>query len=267
MPAFAAPSPVASPLRAAYFPRAASRARARPLRSPAPAVRRARMSAPSPPSPEEDASAEDASNNPPSPPLNLEVLRRRISDLDARQKAGHAPTDTVSGSVKEVPGASFEYRRVNRALEPQDDDDDDAEVLQLISDFESLRNVWVIVFTNRVDSSEGIYINVGDENIVLAFQDKEEAQRYSLCLEQQQFPMPKVAELETGELAEFCSESGFRLGFVPKGSLITPPEQSAVDDLDKWRSDSSSSSKSSDLGMTSEEIDTMRKRFDTLFGL
>lgn len=189
----------------------------------------------------------------PPPFLDFELLRRRISDLDARQKAGHELTDTVDGTI--TPKATVH------------ESSEDPDVLQLLQDFENLKKVFVIVFTNARDSSEGIYsLNIAEENIVLAFQDKEEARRYAMCLEQQHFPAPKISELNTKELADFCGESGYRLGFVPKGSLITPPEQSAIDDLDKWRGDQPFSSGSTDVGMTQEEIDLMRKKLDSLFG-
>lgn len=200
------------------------------------------------PPPDSPGDLPEDSTNKPKPHFNLDVLRRRISDLDERQKAGYSASDSVDNISS-------------------NENENDMESVQLIRDFENLRNVWVIVFTNANDNSEGIYsLSIADENIVLAFQDKEEAQRYAMCLEQQEFPSPKITDLETKELSDFCTESDFRLGFVPKGSLISPPEESAIDDLDKWRGDHSASDSKGDVGMTQEEIELMKKKLDSLFG-
>lgn len=179
--------------------------------------------------------------------FNMEILRRRMTRLDDRQKAGHQPSDHVT----------------DLSSSDDEDEDDFFETKKLVEEFEKMGAVWVIVFTNTTDGSEGVYsLSVADENIVLAFQDKEEAQRYSFCLEAQKFPVPQVCELETSELREFCSESGFRLGFVPKGSLITPPEESAIEDIDKWKG----TDNDSPSGMSPEDIDIMKRRLDSLFG-
>lgn len=184
--------------------------------------------------------------------LDMDLLRDRMSAVDRKSRAGWAPSDAVidlSPSSSELPLS----------------DSDSAEFL---SAFESLGTLWVIVFTNVSDGSDGVYsLSIGDESIVLAFEEREEAQRYSICLEAQEFPMPQVCELDSEELRNFCGEAGFRLGFVPKGSLISPPEESAIEDLDKWRGEPKSKHADRDsLGMSEEDIETMKKKLDSLFG-
>lgn len=199
------------------------------------------------PPPPEDG---DEPRNEQNPFIDMDVLRRRMSDLDDRSKAGHSPSDRVSPEL-----VSVEEHEIG-----------DSDLKRFVHNFEHLTSVWVIAFTSAVDGTEGIYsLSVSDENIVLAFEDKEEAQRYALCLEAQKFPAPQISELETTELCDFCNESGFRLGFVPKGSLVTPPEESAIEDLDKWRGKPPRSK--GQTGMSDEEIDIMKKRLDSLFGL
>ncbi|CAN8072416.1 unnamed protein product, partial [Agarophyton chilense] len=139
---------------------------------------------------------------------------------------------------------------------PDVDGDGDAEARALLREFERVPRVWVIVFASASDDeSQGIYsLCVGDDdNIVLAFQDEREARRYALCLEKQDFPHPTVSQLHTQQLADFCAEGSFRLGFVPAGSLISPPEQSAVDDARKWASS------------PQHTLDSIRRRLDSLF--
>lgn len=177
----------------------------------------------------------------------MELLRRRMNDLQTRLTNGHMPTDRVIDI-----GATM-----HDEITEEDASDD------MIQNFVNLHSVWTIIFTNAVDGSEGVYsLAIGSENVILAFEDRQEAQRYALCLEAQTFPSPKISELETSELCDFCTDSGSRLGFVPAGSLITPPDESAVEDLDKWRGKSSGN----DTGMSQEDIENMKKRLDSLFG-
>lgn len=184
--------------------------------------------------------------------LDMELLRQRMSDVDRKAKAGWAPSDAVIDLSTAMGKMTL-------------GDSDEAE---FVAAFERLQTLWVIVFTNVSDGSDGVYsLSIGEESIVLAFQDREEAQRYSLCLEAQEFPSPQICELDSSELKNFCGEAGFRLGFVPKGSLISPPDESAIDDLDKWRGKPNSSRSDKDsVGMSEEDIETMKKRLDSLFG-
>ena len=195
--------------------------------------------------------APSSSNEPGEHPLDMELLRRRMSDVDRKRRAGWAPSDDVI----DLSNAT------SHALSEADD-------LEFVNAFEKLEGLWVIVFTNAADGTEGVYsLSIGEESIVLAFQEKEEAQRYALCLEVQEFPMPQICMMDSEELRNFCGEAGFRLGFVPTGSLISPPEESAIDDMDKWRGKPNGGTEGDDsVGLSDEDIETMKKRLDSLFG-
>lgn len=190
--------------------------------------------------------------------FSQEILRRRISDLSKRQRTSANPK---SDGVLDLSLATE-----SAITSIGDGDVSDEEVQQFIESFEKLRSVHVIVFTNRADRSEGVYsLNVAGQNIVLAFEDRSEAMRYSICLQAQDFPEPQIFEMDPKELRDFCYDADLKLGFVPTGMLITPPDESAIDDLDKWSGEPSGDA-TGPSGLTQDDIDTMRKRFDSLFG-
>lgn len=191
--------------------------------------------------------------------FSQEVLRRRISALNERKRTtGKTSTDAVL-DLSVVADS-------NRSDEIAEETMDEEEVSRVIDAFDNLSRVFVILFTNARDGTEGVYsLSVGEENIVLAFEERHEAQRYAVCLEAQKFPQPQIAEMDPHEIRDFCYDAGIKLGFIPSGMVIVPPDESVVDDLDKWRGTPSSDSSGS-TGMTEEDIDAMRKRFDTLFG-
>lgn len=207
-------------------------------------ARRLRMAATSP---------DDVPSDAPDPAdkhIDMDILRRRMSDIGRKRGPGFNPAEAVVDLSSVTDGMSME--------EVEED--------EFLKQFENLKSLWVIVFTNANDGSDGVYsLTVSEEHIVLAFEDRTEAQRYALCLETQEFPSPQVCELDSAELRKFCGESGFRLGFVPRGALITPPEESAIEDLDSWRGEPSSPLDGS-TGLSKEDIEMMKKRLDSLFG-
>jgi len=93
--------------------------------------------------------------------------------------------------------------------------------------------VFVLLF-NAGTESEGIHtIRIGVRNLVLVFEQEDDATRYSLLLEAQDFPMPTVEMMERAEIEEFCESAGYECQFVPAGFvpqtdadrlLLAPPE-------------------------------------------
>ncbi len=93
-------------------------------------------------------------------------------------------------------------------------------------------NVFVLLF--RDDSgNEGIHtLSVGDQNIVLMFEDEDDATRYALLLEAQDFMTPSVESIDRKEIEDFCEGANYQSKLVPQGFvpesdsdrlLIVPP--------------------------------------------
>ena len=93
--------------------------------------------------------------------------------------------------------------------------------------------VFVLLF-NAGTENEGIHtIRMGDRNLVLMFEQEDDATRYALLLEAQDFPIPAVETIDRKEIEEFCEGVGYDCklvpaGFVPQDEvdrlLIAPPE-------------------------------------------
>lgn len=85
-------------------------------------------------------------------------------------------------------------------------------------------SVFVLLF--RDDSgNEGIHtLSVGDQNIVLMFEDEDDATRYALLLEAQDFMSPSVESIERQEIEDFCEGASYQAKLVPQGFV---PESDA----------------------------------------
>jgi hypothetical protein len=59
--------------------------------------------------------------------------------------------------------------------------------------------------------------------VVLAFEEEDDATRFAVLLEAQDFPEPAVEGIDQEELEEFCQSSGLGLQYVSEGMLAVPP--------------------------------------------
>ena len=119
--------------------------------------------------------------------------------------------------------------------------------------------VYVILF-NTDSENQGIHsLKMGDRDIVLMFESEDDAIRFSLMLEAQDFPTPVVEELDAEEIEDFCVEAGYEARPIPKGELITPPE-STVEQTDWSLEEKSNSPQPS----TTDNLDDVRRRLENL---
>lgn len=95
--------------------------------------------------------------------------------------------------------------------------------------------VFVLLFNARTEN-EGIHtIRVGDRNRVLMFESEDDAMRFALMLEAQDFPPAAVEAMDAEEIKEFCESQDYDWELVPDGGLAIPPE-SNVEQTD-WQID------------------------------
>jgi len=124
--------------------------------------------------------------------------------------------------------------------------------------------VWVLLYNARTDN-EGIYsLQIESKNIIIAFEQEDDAIRYAGMLEAQDFLSLTVENIDKEELEEFCQEANHDLNIVATDALLVPPEQN-VEKTD-WSSD-----RDKNLSDPQEEIEVedpviamMRRRLENL---
>ncbi|MEM6836081.1 MAG: DUF3110 domain-containing protein [Cyanobacteria bacterium P01_C01_bin.120] len=126
--------------------------------------------------------------------------------------------------------------------------------------------VYVLLFNAGTDN-EGIHsLQANGRNTVLMFEDEDDATRFGLMLEAQDFPTPEVEAFEQDEIEEFCQEAGFDLRLIPAGSLMVPPDN-AVGETD-WREDGSHEAEeppgADESRLSNEELNDIRQRLEKL---
>jgi hypothetical protein len=131
--------------------------------------------------------------------------------------------------------------------------------------------VFVLMFNARTEN-EGIHtLKVGDRNVILMFESEDDATRFGVMLEAQDFAVPSVEPFEAEEIEEFCREAGYECKLVTEGMLAVPPEQNV--EATDWQADDPSASRSGsqanrpdadDRDLSDSELDRIRRQLEGL---
>jgi hypothetical protein len=122
--------------------------------------------------------------------------------------------------------------------------------------------VFVILFNAGTDN-EGIYsMRVGDRDTILMFLKEDDAIRFALMLEAQDFPPATVEEFDSEEIEMFCEEAGYEAKLIEEGMLAVPPEIT-LEDTD-WQVDQKSQPSDADAEFLDTDLNTIRRRLEGL---
>jgi Protein of unknown function (DUF3110) len=127
--------------------------------------------------------------------------------------------------------------------------------------------VFVLLFNARTEN-EGIHtLKVGDRNIVLMFESEDDATRYGLMLEAQDFSNPAVESFDSEEIEDFCNDSAYECKIVPEGTLEMPPESNveATDwQVEGVRPSEAISDSTDEPEFSNSELERLRRRLEGL---
>ncbi len=115
--------------------------------------------------------------------------------------------------------------------------------------------VFVLLFNARTEN-EGIHtVRVGDRNKVLMFESEDDATRFAVMLEAQDFPNATVEAMDAEEIKEFCQSADYDWELVTDGALAIPPETNMAET--DWRSDAQTD-------ISDSELERMRRKLEGL---
>lgn len=123
--------------------------------------------------------------------------------------------------------------------------------------------VFVLLFNARTEN-EGIHtIQTGDRNKVLMFESEDDAARFALMLEAQDFPAPTVEAMDAEEIKDFCDSADYDWEVVPEGALALPPEIN-IEQTDWQQDEEKPPVEESDSEISDSELDSIRRRLEGL---
>lgn len=132
--------------------------------------------------------------------------------------------------------------------------------------------VYVLLYNARTEN-EGIHsIQFGDRNVILMFESEDDATRYALLLEAQDFISPTVEVMDAAEIEEFCQSAGYSCqrvpaGFIPSTEeerlLLAPPETNRLDT--DWKQDGRPAEvETAGQEIPNSQLEQMRRRLEDL---
>ena len=127
--------------------------------------------------------------------------------------------------------------------------------------------VYVLLY-NANTNDEGIYtIQEGDRQKILMFQQKDDAERFAMQLEAQDFPAPTAEAIDSEEIKLFCDKAGYDWQIVEPEQLVVPPETNLeATDWEKEAANSQNldSEPAEDAAMSNSELDKIRNQLEGL---
>ncbi|MBR8832649.1 MAG: DUF3110 domain-containing protein [Stigonema ocellatum SAG 48.90 = DSM 106950] len=134
--------------------------------------------------------------------------------------------------------------------------------------------VFVLLFHARTEN-EGIHtVREGDHNKILMFESEDDATRFALMLEAQDFPTPTVEAINAEEVKQFCQSTGYEWEIVPKDSTLVIPPEINVEQPD-WQPDGQQKDAGEETlhpnqvsqeeqGLSDSELDRIRRKLEGL---
>lgn len=123
--------------------------------------------------------------------------------------------------------------------------------------------VYILLFNAGTDN-EGIHtIQMGDRNTILMFKDEDDALRYSLLLEAQDFPEAKVEKIDSEEVEQFCRQADYDSKLVESGQLEIPPEKN-VEDLNWEEKQKDKDTPPESESTANDELERIRRQLEGL---
>ncbi|MBR8829690.1 MAG: hypothetical protein N5P05_001357 [Chroococcopsis gigantea SAG 12.99] len=123
--------------------------------------------------------------------------------------------------------------------------------------------VYVLIFNPGTDN-EGIHtIQMGEQNKVLMFESVDDATRFALLLEAQDFPTASVESLTSEEIEEFCQSTGYEWELVKEGMLAIPPQHN-LEELDWDTEEKPAATEPETAEISDTELETLRRRLEGL---
>ncbi len=129
-------------------------------------------------------------------------------------------------------------------------------------------SVYVILFNARTEN-EGIHsLQIGDQERVLMFEAEDDALRFGVLLEAQDFPPTAVEAFDEDEIKEFCGGAGYDAVFVPAGTtdktLLIPPERIVAETTWSAEEKAERAASGADDASDDDEMDRIRRQLENL---
>ena len=125
-----------------------------------------------------------------------------------------------------------------------------------------MSKVYALLFNIRTENEAIHTVQIGDRNKILMFESEDDAMRYSLILEAQDFPVPTIESFDSDEIKEFCKQADYDWEIISNEELAIPPEKNV--EKFSWKNEEDLKIVTDEVQMSTEEMDMMRNKLEGL---
>ena len=136
--------------------------------------------------------------------------------------------------------------------------------------------VFVLIFNAGTDN-EGIHsIRISNAqgmegNKILMFESEDDATRFALMLEAQDFAVPTVEMMNADDVKEFCESTGYDWEVIPENSELVLPPEINVEQTD-WQAEPEMADTNEDFSsfnpsipeIANSDLDSFRRKLEGL---
>lgn len=120
------------------------------------------------------------------------------------------------------------------------------------------KRVFILLFNAKTDNPGIHTIRIGDRNKVLMFESEDDATRFALMLEAQDFPEATVEAMDSDEIEEFCQSADYDSELIEAGMLAMPPETN-VEQTD-WQAEATATAETEEIS----DLERIRRQLEGL---
>jgi hypothetical protein len=84
--------------------------------------------------------------------------------------------------------------------------------------------MFILTIDGREDEGAYSVKNEHDEQVLYIFEEEDDATRYALMLEESNYPLMNVLEVDDEVLLHTCNMHGYNYAIITKNDLVIPPD-------------------------------------------
>lgn len=92
-------------------------------------------------------------------------------------------------------------------------------------------NVFVLTIEGKEDEGAYSVVNSDGDQVLYLFQEEDDAMRYAMMLEEDDFPTMHVIEVDDEMMVKACEFSSTRYAIITPNDIVVPPKISFHDHI------------------------------------
>jgi hypothetical protein len=85
--------------------------------------------------------------------------------------------------------------------------------------------MYIITIYGKEDEGAYAVVNSEGDQVLYIFEEEDDAARFAMMLEEDQYPEMNVLEIEKDDIINACEMHDYQYAIITKNDIVIPPEQ------------------------------------------